>query len=409
VLRDAAAEVNPEFRVILNMGPFTAERPAVWRGLGDGVDPEDALASGSTEDQDDLQARGAIAHFSAPVAPGFGPVLGVACPWIIHENLKHLVSEGVDVLAQAGQVVPPSMAPWCINHEVWRGVHLSRIDDVGQVVTQAAERWVGSDLADQLIEGWRGADAAVRAYSPRLYLYGSFGFVLYRLWVRPLVPDIEAIPETDRAYYEEFMLSTWNNPTRVDLSRDVMFLLNTPDEALAIVRQMDAHCWAPLDDAIRSLTETVAALSASHPARPVFVDQRDRLRALRCYLRTQRNVAAWIAGVPGYLQAADEDTRTERRHLLQDMIDDEIKNTEDLVKLWETSPVTFMATSIQGENPYFYADNLGDLLRRRMELMRAHQADEPYIDPDFMWRVPGLREAPPRRPQGRRRARGEGE
>ena len=66
-----------------------------------------------------------------------------------------------------------------------------------------------------------------------------------------------------------------------------------------------------------------------------------------------------------------------------------------------------MLTSTQGENPYFYAENLGDLLRRRVKLMREHQDDEPYIDPDFMWRVPGIPEGPSRDPAGRREAKGE--
>ena len=154
------------------------------------------------------------------------------------------------------------------------------------------------------------------------------------------------------------MLSISNNPTRVDLSRDVLFELNTPQEALEIVRQMDAHCWEPLDGAISLLSETAMSLSEGEPARAVFVDQRDRLRALRCWLRTQRSVAAWIAGVPGYLGAEDEATRVERRQLLREMIAQEIENTRDLLELWETSSVNFMAVSTQGENAYYYGQNL---------------------------------------------------
>jgi len=123
----------------------------------------------------------------------------------------------------------------------------------------------------------------------------------------------------------------------------------------------------------------------------VFVDQRDRLRALRCWLRTQRSTAAWIAGVPGYLKAQDETVRTERRQLLREMVEQEIENTRDFLELWETSSVHFMVVSTEGENTFMYGENFGDLLRRRIELMEGRGDDEPYIDLDFMWRVPGMR------------------
>ena len=57
-------------------------------------------------------------------------------------------------------------------------------------------------------------------------LYLSWG-VWYRILVRPLVPDIDRIPETEREYYERHMLATHHNPTRVDPSRDALWELIT--------------------------------------------------------------------------------------------------------------------------------------------------------------------------------------
>ena len=390
VLRNAAEEVHTGFRVIFGVGCVNPERHIVWRGFGAGIDPGDSLESLPKEAREELAERGSLAHVSAPIAAGFRPLVGIPSPWLTYENLKRLVEEGIEVLMSAGEVADPSMAPWSVNHEVWRAVHLSWPVDVDEMVKGVAARWVGADLADRLVEAWRGADVAVRSYQPRLVLWADDGFIPYRLWVRPLIPDIEQISEEDRAYYEAFMLSVPNNPTRVDLSRDVLFDLNTPEEALEIVRQLDAQVWEPLDGAIRVLSETASSLSEEDPAREVFVDQRDRLRGLRCWLRTQRSVAAWIAGVPGYLQAEDEATKLELRQLLREMVIQEIENTRDLLELWETSSVEFMVVSTEGENVFMYGENLGDLLRRRIELMAGHEEDEPYIDPDFMWRVPGI-------------------
>jgi len=391
VLRNAAEEVHPGFRVVFGVGCVAPERHVVWRGFGEGIDPADSLASLPKEERVNLEERGSMAHVSAPITAGFNPLIGIPSPWLTYENLECLVQEDIDVLVTAGEVAEPSMAPWCVNQEVWRAAHLSGPADVDEVVAAAARRWVGPDLADRLIEAWRGADAAVRAYSPRLFLWADYGFVPYRLWVRPLIPDIEQVSEEDRAYYEAFMLSVPNNPTRVDLSRDILFDLNSPEEALEIVRAMDACVWEPLDGAIRILSETAASIPQEEPAREVFVDQRDRLRALRCWLRTQRSTAAWIAGVPGYLKAQDETVRTERRQLLREMVEQEIENTRDFLELWETSSVHFMVVSTEGENTFMYGENFGDLLRRRIELMEGRGDDEPYIDLDFMWRVPGMR------------------
>jgi hypothetical protein len=94
--------------------------------------------------------------------------------------------------------------------------------------------------------------------------------------------------------------------------------------------------------------------------------------------------------VPGYLEAEDKGTRTQRRQLVRDMIAQEIENTRDLLELWESSSVHFMAVSSAGETTFMYGENFGNLLRRRTELMQAREDDEPYIDPDFMWRVPGI-------------------
>ena len=390
LLRDAAAEVNPDFRVILGTGALEPERDLIWPGFSDGVDPSDGLSALPHHKRQELRQRGSLAHVGATVAPFCNPLIGTPAPWVMHRNLVSLIGQDIEALAGAGDVALPSNAPWCINHEVWRKVQLSRTIDIESVVRETAERWVGADLAPALVEAWRGADAALAAYSPELGLWAGYGFVPYRLWVRPLIPNIEAVSEADRAYYEEVMLSVPNNPTRVDLSVDILFKLNTPEEARAILEQMDGHVFAPLDQAVDGLSEAISALDEGAEGRPVLVDQVDRIRALRCWLRTQRCVAAWIAGVCGYMEAEDDPTRAECRALLPDMVTQEIANTRDLLELWENSTTEFMTVSSEDENTFTYGENFGDLLRRRIELMEGHQNDEPYIDPEFMWRVPGF-------------------
>jgi len=390
LLRDAADEIHPGFRVILGTGPLAPELEVIWPGFGPGVDPADGLAALPSETRQELRQRGSLAHVGAATSPGAYPLIAIPAPWATYANLQSAVDEGLEALTGAAEVAIPAQAPWAINGEVWRAVQLGRDIDIDTLVSKTAAAWVGADLAGRLVEAWSGADEAIQAHSPRLELWAGYGFVPYRLWVRPLIPNIEAVPAAERAYYEEIMLAVPNNPTRVDLSLDILFDLITPDEALAILQQMDAHVWAPLDGAIEVLAGTAASLAEDDPARAVFVDQRDRLRGLRCWLRTQRSVAAWIAGVCGYLRAEDDATKAERRALLPEMVRQEIDNTRDLLELWETSRTEFMTVSSKGENTFVYGEDLGDQLRRRIELMEGHEDDEPYIDPDFIWRVSGV-------------------
>ncbi len=73
-------------------------------------------------------------------------------------------------------------------------------------------------------------------------IYSDWG-VWYRLFVRPIVPNIEAVPEGDRKYYEDFLLATTHNRTRVDFRYDVGFDLIKPDRAW---KALEAHGRRPL-------------------------------------------------------------------------------------------------------------------------------------------------------------------
>jgi hypothetical protein len=218
-------------------------------------------------------------------------------------------------------------------------------------------------------------------------LYASWG-VWYRLAVRPIVPDIEAVSEADRAYYEDFLLAPPHNRARIDFRYDVGFDLVDPAHALHCAELMDRDLFPRLD-AVRSDALRLAVETAGTPAWDCFRDILDRMRAWRSWLRTQRNVALWIAGVHGYLETGDAEERARCRAILHDMVLDEIANARDLLALWETSSTRWMITASGGETSFIYGANFGALLRRKIELMTGREDDEPRVDPDFQWRVPG--------------------
>jgi hypothetical protein len=177
----------------------------------------------------------------------------------------------------------------------------------------------------------------------------------------------------------------------VDLSRDVLFQLTSPAKSRLDMERMDANVWPPLDDAIRQLGAVAAEAADRLGPGNVITDQLVRLRALRCWLMTHRNVAAWVAGVHGWIdadKAGDAAARSHWRGVIDDLIAREIANSLDLMGLVDAG-VEFMVTTDLGESPLVHGRNLKDLLARRIALMQRHAKDDPFIDPGYMERMAG--------------------
>jgi len=145
---------------------------------------------------------------------------------------------------------------------------------------------------------------------------------------------------------------------------------------------------APLAEAIALLSDVREQAASSLGRGNVVEDQLVRLEALRCWLTTQRSVAAWIAGVGGYMEATTDEERSRARVVVEEMMEEELENSRRLLKLLD-SGVDFMATTDQGETPLIYGENLRESLRKRLALMEAHRDDEPFIDSDYMEREAG--------------------
>ncbi len=386
-LRDAAAETRPDFRLLFNLFSFSNEEEFILDGLSEGLDlwvaPKELDDSPRGKRLKSLPLKGSEIFTTTRLQNNY--LLGIPSPWLAAEEVRGLAAAGFDK-AQV-TVDPAPLSPYDVNRDVLRALNFDPAADVDAVVSTTAARLVGKSGAPALVKAWRLCDTAVRGF-PSIGLYGdnNWGFPWYRLLVRPFAPDIERIPEAERAYYEKYMTVTFNNPNLVDLGTDILWTLLTRDQADAIVAQADQRTWKPLDEAIGVLKEAVR--SPKGGAQAIFVDQFDRLRALRCYFRTLRNTAAWVAGVHGYIEAKDPAEKEKRRVMVREMIDDEIGNARALASLFESSRTRFMPVDPTGETFNMYGTNLAELIRRKVALMEKHRNDEPRIDPDFMWRLP---------------------
>ncbi len=419
LLKDAAARINPAFRIVTRLESFYGERAELWPLLADGIDVEvnsllvagwennyphpsypdvQVLGSGLHHDLWDrekgpvseLRKRGSRSYYYHFLNShgNHEPLLGIPFPWLAHEKLRACARLGIGTLAHMGGLQPPGAVPYAVNQDFFREFQFDARVDVEATLLKLARGYAGERWGKSLVEVWRRIDTAVRRFMP-MSLYSGFGSVWNRLLVRPFVPDIDRIPEDERAYYEKVMVSPVHNPNKVDLGKDVLFELIGKDYARKAYTRIDAKVWAPLRAAIdlagRKKTEAVRA--GDGKASAVFRDFHLRALALRCLFESQRNAAVWIYAVHEYLDTRSPRTRKRCRTLLDDMIGREIRNAEDMIRLWNDSGIEWMSVSDFGETPFIHGANFPELLEKKIALMKRHRGDRPFIDPGYMFRV----------------------
>ncbi len=411
-LRDAGREVNPDFRVITRMESFYGEHDIIIKGLGDQLDIETSslvqrgwempyhhpkyhdqydINAGSVYQREfdkeeiapvkKLEKKGSNTSIYFAYGPQvmFAPLIGIPYPWLTHQRLKQLNMNGIDYLSHLGGSVPSELVPYNINHHLLNAYQFDEKLDPDHFMKAYAIKHAGAENADKLVSAWKLAEQAILGYPNVSSLYSTIGFSWYRLWVRPLVPNIEAIPQKKRDYYENFMCTTPHNPNNVDLSRDVLFRLSTAEKSQLLVKQIDESVWSNLDQAIQLLSGATEG---------ILYDQKIRLQALRCWMMTQRNIASWIELVYGYMNSQNTSDKNLAKLKLKATIEKEMENTKALLNLFD-SGVEFMALTDKGETPLVYGNNIRELLVRRLGLMKRHIDDEPFIDHNYIERKAG--------------------
>ena len=415
-LRDAGRKINPDFRVLTRLESFYGEHETIWKGLGNGLDIEACslvtrgwsipyshpeysdikdINGGAVhqtefwkEEMDevrDLEQRDGKVNFYIAHGPHqmFEPLMGIPYPFLTWEKLGRFYSQGVTNLAHMGGTFPPEKVPFNINHEVVRAFLFNPSGNMENEVLTIAEKWAGENYAATIVHAWRLVEKAILGFPNVSSLYSGLGFTWYRLWVRPFIPDLGALSRADRDYYEEYMCTTPHNPNNVDLGRDVLFSLLSVDKAEKDILRIDENVWKYIDEAIEILEK-----ADGEKAPDIIHDQVIRLRALRCWFMTNRNVAAWVSGVNGYIAAKDPGARERYRAAVRSMIELEIDNSYRLLDILDDD-VEFMAITDKGETPLVHGVNIRNNIRKRIILMQEHFDDEPYIETGFIERISG--------------------
>lgn len=420
-LRDAGRRVNERFVSVLRSEMFWVEDPFLRPQVEEGIELEvnSLVAKGfdlgykhpkydwagdfnfcglfnqcSDEEstaREEVEGYGSQAHlfFSPGAFWNQEPILAPVYPRLVHERLSALHKQGFSHAACLTGTVSPEIAPYNINQEVIRAFQNNPGLDLQELLENRARTWAGEVEAASLVQIWNHADEAYRAYPPPVSVLSMWS-TWYRILVRPFVPNFEALSEEDRAYYEDFHLGHANNRVRVDFRREINFDFCTPDYGRKCREAITANVFPEMEAAVSMARARREATEADSPAHAVFSHLHDRLKALQCWFRTQRNVAGWIEGVHGYLEATDDATRKATRELVREIVLDEKENATHLLEHVESARTKWMLRSAVGETTFIYGTNIADLLRKKIALMEGRENDEPFIDPDFMWRVPGI-------------------
>jgi hypothetical protein len=419
-LRTAAAELNPDFDVILRIEPFKVEHEHIKAGMGGHVTweapsllvrgydvpyahpkyPENRAIAGSLfhttmdpKEQETLVASRAagvdpVMHYSASGVMNHEPLLGLPYPHLLHAKLLAMRETGLNRISALGGLTNTAQAPYWPNPVVIRAAQFFPEKPVAQVLTEFATTLVGPAHAASLTTAWKEFEEAL-VWQPLVGLYCAFGFCWQRTWDRPFVPDLEAVPAAEREYYERHGCFQHNNPSVVDLGKDVLFDLITREGGAKMAADMDQHVLARLHPLIARLDAQVKGLAAS-PAQVVLADLRDRVRAYLHWVTSLRSVCAWCECVYGYIGAADAATQAACEQKLQAAIDLELANIRGLIALLETTPSEVLVVSGVAENTFFYGENLVAHLKTKLRLTEKYRHAKPRIDKDVMWRpTPG--------------------
>jgi hypothetical protein len=418
-LRTAAAELNPDFDIILRIEPFKVEHDHIKAGLGGNITyeapsllvrgyslpyphpkyPENMGVAGSifhswldaAEKTALTDARAAgiepVLHYSASGVMNHEPLLGAPFPRLLHAKLTAMRDTGITRISALGGLTNAARAPYWPNPVVLQAAQFFPDKPVETVLHEFATRLVGPAHAAALSDAWRDFEDAL-VWQPLVGLYCAFGFCWQRTWDRPFVPDLEAVPAADRDYYERHGCFQHNNPGLNDLGKDVLFDLITRESGAKMAADMDRELLPRLRGLIDTLATEIAKTDGE--ARVVFTDLRDRVRAYMHWVTSLRNVCAWCECVYGYLDSSDPATKGACEKKLQSAIDLELANIRGLIELLDTTKSEVLVLSGVAETTFFYGENLVDHLRTKIRLTENYRHHPPRIDKNIYWRpIPG--------------------
>ncbi len=420
-LQSAAAELNPDFDIILRIEPFKLEQDHIKAGMGNHVTweapsllvrgyhlpythpryPEmGGVASSALHPELDASEKvvlndsrkkdvDPLLYYSAGMTANYEPLIGLPYPRMLHRKLASMRETGLKRISALGGLANTTATPYWPNPAILAAGQFTPKVSIDDVLLATAQRFVGDKFAPKLVAAWDAFETAM-SWQPPVPLFTGFGFCWQRTFDRPYVPDIEAIPSKERAYYERHGCFQHNNPGINDLGKDVLFDLVTREYGAKASAAFDNNVLPRLEKLLATLSKLATQAAGDARAQAVFVDLLDRARAYRAWCTSLRTVCAWCAHVYGYLESKTAAEKKKHEKLLQAAIDVELANTENLIALLDEGRTEVLVTSGVANNTFFYGEDLPELLREKIRLMKRYRHHKPRIDKGILWRpIPG--------------------
>jgi len=420
-IRDAGRSVNPHFSCMLRSEMFYAEQDHLWDQVEEGIELETNTLVSKGFDADYrhpkydwakeftfsglfnqfdarekprkelLESKGSNAHlyFSPGSFWNMEPVKAPIYPKMLWEKLRDLHAQEASHIAGLCGSTPATLAPYNINQEIVQAFQNEPSLPFKELLQRKAVKWVGEEGADQLVDLWLQADDAYRSFPAPVNVLAIW-CTWYRILIRPFVPNFEALSEEERAYYEDFHLGHVNNRIRTDFRREINFEFCTPEYAGKCRQAMTNDSLPAIAKAIELAEAGLASAKSDASASDAWIHHLERLKGSQSWLRSQRNIAAWIEGVHGYIESDKPEEKKRCQKLVRETVLDEKANAQLLLAHVESAKTEWMVQSEVGETTFIYGDNIADLIRKKIALMEGRENDTPHVDPDYIWRVPGI-------------------
>ncbi|QYM78691.1 hypothetical protein K0B96_15520 [Horticoccus luteus] len=419
-LQQSAAELNPDFDIFLRLEPFKLEQDYIKAGMGNHIAWEapsllvrgyslpythpkyptmSGVAGSPLQTEIDASERKVLAEsraqgveptlqYAIGTAASYEPLLGIPYPRLLHKKLTAMRELGLKRISGYGGLNNPQQTPYWPNPAVIRAAQFMPDKSIDDVLLDAAREFVGANHAPALVACWDAFDEAL-SWQPPVALF-TVAFSWQRTFDRPYVPDIEAIPAQERAYYERFGCFQYNNPSLNDIGKDVLFDLVTREQGGQALAGFDQNVIPRVEKLLARLAQLEAQTAGEPSVQAVFSDLLDRTRAYRALVGSLRMVCAWCTHVYGYIESTKATDKKKHERALQTAIDDELVNTANLIALLEANRTEVMILSAIGNNTFCYGEDLPDLLREKIRLMKKYRHHPPRIDQNILWRpLPG--------------------
>ena len=382
-LLEAGRKINPEFEVVVQVGPFTPEeRERIIATLPKGVTVSQSVGgslfkAGTAEAMENAArvARNAGMEPYADVTVSAGwdaePIFGVPAPSLLTPKFDYLRALKQRRIFMSWGVFSPPQCPFNINQELCAELIRGEVPDLDAFLVKTAERWCEGDApsARLLVDAWKKGDEALASWPQLNWYSGGVGDIQGRWLIRPLVPDITRLNPHERTAWERVLF-----PLDWDIARlNIVFeagIRQYEDAGLdCSVRVYDEELIPRLENTVEILNQ---ALKQGN--KTVIEDQRDRYRGILLRSRTERNLYDAQVAINNCLLKRG-DPEIERRRL-RTAIRAEIANTKDWIRVLKESKTNFFHVTAGEETPFLYKTPVEDFALK-LEVMPAHINDEP--------------------------------